>query len=303
MHKLFSAILMATAAAATVACGNGKGEAEAEGTPLMMPFVRTNVDTTMSILSIKDNEFEKAMPKKLFYGEADSAQVEKLWPGDSVPSSISCFVVEKDGKRALFDTGNGKAKGGKLVERLAMLGLSPDSIDYLFITHFHADHIGGMTHEGKPVFARCEVYVPQAEYDHWVTNGDPKGSAARAMAAYRGRLHRFGYADRLPMGVVAMAAPGHTPGHTVYQIGFHQSAAVGDSLGNQRHMIRTYHCISLSHSCHHDFSRAGILCQSKGTFCIVQNTGQRFVKKKILRGFSVFRNIQGKTDIGEGGIT
>ena len=125
MHKLFSAILMATAAAATVACGNGKGEAEAEaeGTPLMMPFARTNVDTTMSILSIKDNEFEKAMPKKLFYGEADSAQVEKLWPGDSVPSSISCFVVEKDGKRALFDTGNGKAKGGKLVERLAMLGM------------------------------------------------------------------------------------------------------------------------------------------------------------------------------------
>ena len=221
MHKLFSAILMATAAAATVACGNGKGEAEAEaeGTPLMMPFARTNVDTTTSILSIKDNEFEKAMPKKLFYGEADSAQVEKLWPGDSVPSSISCFVVEKDGKRALFDTGNGKAKGGKLVERLAMLGLSPDSIDYLFITHFHADHIGGMTYEGKPVFARCEVYVPQDEYDHWVTNGDPKGSAARAMATYRGRLHRFGYADRLPMGVVAMAAPGHTPGHTVYQIG------------------------------------------------------------------------------------
>ncbi len=218
-------LAIAAAAVGMAACGGQKSgnsdtsepvEAEVE---VMSPFVRINVDTTMSIVSIRDNATEKNMPNKLFYGETDSAEVEQLSPQGSVPSSISCFIIEAEGKRALFDTGVGTENGGMLEERLNALNIAADSIDYLFITHFHNDHIGGMTNDGKAVFTRAEVYVPAAEYDYWVTDGDADGKAAKAMKAYDGRLHRFAYTDKLPMGIVPMAAPGHTPGHTVFRVG------------------------------------------------------------------------------------
>ena len=71
---------------------------------------------------------------------------------DEVPSSMSAFLVHKDGKWLLFDTGLGLPDGG-IRRGLDSLGLSPADIDYLFITHFHGDHIGGMLDaSGAPVY-------------------------------------------------------------------------------------------------------------------------------------------------------
>lgn len=223
--KTTKLLAFAAAAALTLACNTkGKNAAEANGNGSgektgNASFQRINIDSTMTLITIKDNAEDKYMPNSLFYGTTDSALVEALSPTGKVESSISCFIIETQGKRALFDTGNGEEKGGMLMQRLDTLGISPDSIDYVFITHFHNDHIGGLTKGGKPVFGRAEVYVPRKEYDHWVTNGDPKGKAAAAMQAYDGRLHRFEYSERLPLGITPMAAPGHTPGHTVFQKG------------------------------------------------------------------------------------
>ena len=47
-------------------------------------------------------------------------------------------------------------------------------------------------------------------------------------STYGDRLHRFSYSDTLPLGIKPMAAPGHTPGHTVYQMG--RLLVVGDLM-------------------------------------------------------------------------
>ena len=184
---------------------------------------------SLTLITLRDDEGGKRMPNKLFYGEADSALVDSLSPEGSVASSVSCFIVETDGKKILFDTGNGAKRGGKLLERMKSAGISPEDIDVLMITHFHGDHIGGMAVDGVPVFTRAEVYVPGAEFDAWRAMGNAGSKAAiDALGAYSGRLHRFTYEDTLPLGVTALAAPGHTPGHTVYRIG--RLLIVGDLM-------------------------------------------------------------------------
>ena len=216
------AVLLATS------CGNVKKEtAFAEEKAFPYGITVMTVDS-LTLITLQDNANESQMPNKLFYGKEDSARVEQLSPTGSVPSSISCFLVETQGKKVLFDTGNGTKNGGCLLARLDSLDISPDEIDYLMLTHFHNDHINGMLSKDTPVFSRAEVYVPEPEYDFWVTRGDSAGNAARTMHAYADRLHRFAWTDSLPLGIQPMAAPGHTPGHTAYRMG--RLLVVGDLM-------------------------------------------------------------------------
>ena len=213
--KLFA---VSAAVLAAVSCGNKKADAPTDAAQLPEGVTVQKLDS-LTLTTIRDDEGDKRMPNSLFYGEADSAKVDSLSPEGSVPSSISCFLVETQGKKVLFDTGNGTERGGMLLKRLDSIGVKPESIDFLVITHFHSDHIGGMTEGGKPVFTRAEVYVPEAERIYWkyMSNQNAK-AAADAMAAYGDKVHCFKYTDALPLGIKPLAAPGHTPGHTVYQM-------------------------------------------------------------------------------------
>ena len=223
--KLFA---VSAAVLAVVSCGNKKADAPTDAAQLPEGVTVQKLDS-LTLTTIRDDEGDKRMPNSLFYGEADSAKVDSLSPEGSVPSSISCFIVETQGKKVLFDTGNGTERGGMLLKRLDSIGVKPESIDFLVITHFHGDHIGGMTDGGKPVFTRAEVYVPEAERIYWkyMSNQNAK-AAADAMAAYGDKVHCFKYTDALPLGIKPLAAPGHTPGHTVYQMG--RLLIVGDLM-------------------------------------------------------------------------
>lgn len=223
--KLFA---VSAAVLAAVSCGNKKADAATDAAQLPEGVTVQKLDS-MTLTTIRDDEGDKRMPNSLFYGEADSAKVDSLSPEGSVPSSISCFLVETQGKKVLFDTGNGTERGGMLLKRLDSIGVKPESIDYLVLTHFHMDHIGGMTDGGKPVFTRAEVYVPEAERIYWkyMSNQNAK-AAADAMAVYGDKVHCFKYTDALPLGIKPLAAPGHTPGHTVYQMG--RLLIVGDLM-------------------------------------------------------------------------
>lgn len=181
----------------------------------------------MKVTWIRDNANDRVMPLSLF-PDATKAQIDSLSLQDGVPASVSIFLVEKDGKRMLFDTGMG-APDSKLPEGLKSLNVNPADIDYLFITHFHGDHIGGMMKDGNPVFPKAEVYVSKMEYDAWMKMpADKKSQVESTMKAYDARLHQFSFGDTLPCNVVAMEAAGHTPGHTVFQTG--KLLVVGDLM-------------------------------------------------------------------------
>ena len=221
--KTIRMIAASAALLAVASCGDARAGAAATDTGIEQQNpegVTVQKVDTLTLVTLKGNEGEKRMPNKLFYGQADSAKVERLSPEGSVPSSISCFVVCTQGKNILFDTGNGAARGGKMLERLKAAGIEPEEIDLVMLTHFHGDHIGELVAADSAVFPRAQVYAPEEEYAAWsAMEGEGAEMAMQALAAYEGRLHRFLYTDELPLGVKALAAPGHTPGHTVYQIG------------------------------------------------------------------------------------
>lgn len=225
--------LIALFALCLVACTGKKTQ---ESQPTEYEGIHIHELTDMCLIHLQDNKDEARMPNQLFYGENDSALVEQLSPEGSVAASMSCFLVQKDGKNILFDSGVGSASGGQLQKRLKDLNISPADIDYLFITHFHFDHIGGMLEGDSAVFAHAQVYVPETEYTYWYTQ-ESDDLSKKCMDAYGERIHRFATGETLPMGIIAHDAKGHTPGHTIYEIG--NALIAGDfmhgmALQNQR---------------------------------------------------------------------
>jgi 7,8-dihydropterin-6-yl-methyl-4-(beta-D-ribofuranosyl)aminobenzene 5'-phosphate synthase len=65
---------------------------------------------------------------------------EAWQPGLEADWGFSC-LVEEEGRRLLFDTG---AKGAVLLANMENLGIDPQTITDIFISHGHWDHLGGL---------------------------------------------------------------------------------------------------------------------------------------------------------------
>ncbi len=66
-----------------------------------------------------------------------------VFSGDLEPDWGFSSLVEVEGaKRILFDTG---ANGRVLLSNMEKLNVAPDSIDEIFISHAHHDHVGGLS--------------------------------------------------------------------------------------------------------------------------------------------------------------
>lgn len=153
------------------------------------------------------------------FADASDALIDSLGLQDGVPSTISAFLAEKDGVKMLFDTGLGR-KAGRVLPLLDSLGVRTSEIDYLYLTHLHGDHIGGMLDGDKVEFPNATVFVSRMEYEGWMSMpDDKKAQVVKTFGAYEKQLRLFEFGDVLPCGVLPINAVGHTPGHTVYQLG------------------------------------------------------------------------------------
>lgn len=182
-------------------------------------------EPNVEVIPIQDNAEPRLMPRALFADAPDSL-IAALGLEDGVPSSVCAFLVRKDGKEILFDAANG-APDSRLLTVLESYGVAPDQIDYIFITHLHGDHIGGLVKNEAPVFANAELYINQTEYDAWMAM--ERNAAVMAVTqAYGENLKTFSPDGQLPCGVQPIKAYGHTPGHTAYKVG--QALIVGDIM-------------------------------------------------------------------------
>ena len=149
-----------------------------------------------------------------------------------MPPRLSCntFVIELGGRLLLVDAGCGQTAPGGSKQRagLASLGVSPDAVDVVLMTHLHRDHAAGLIDgAGQALFTKAELVVHEDELAFWQDDANRSrlrpsqrvdfDIAKRVLAAFAERLRPVAAGGGVP-GVSAVPTPGHTPGHTAWLI-------------------------------------------------------------------------------------
>lgn len=195
---------------------------------LCLALISCQSATTYEVVALRDNAQPRTMAAALFADTAPEGIIASLGLEDGIPSSTCAFMIKADDKHILFDAGNG-TDDSQLLPAMNANGVQAADIDYIMITHMHGDHIGGMTKGGKAVFENATLYIPKAEYDGWIAMGEERSAQMRAMIeAYGQKVVIFDEQATLPCGIESVAAPGHTPGHTLYRAG--KALIVGDIM-------------------------------------------------------------------------
>lgn len=164
--------------------------------------------------------------------EVQKALADAYLPTDQLQISFTTLLIEGGGRKILVDTGfadNGAAGTGRLFEGLAAVGVAPTAIDLVILSHFHPDHIAGLRRkDGAASFPNAELAVPEAEWAFWMDDARMaqapdamKGAFAqtrRVFGPVAKDVRRFGWDVEVAPGIRSIAAPGHTPGHTVFAV-------------------------------------------------------------------------------------
>lgn len=195
-----------------------------------------------------------------------------LWSRDTpadeknrIRLACNCLLVEWQGesaRRAIIESGHGAKYGEKereiygidpstwLLPSLTEIGVDPDGITDVVLTHLHLDHAGGITQsrDGQivPTFPNAKVHVQKQEFD------DARANFGIMKVSYREEnftpideidawvLHE-GETTPLP-GIRLRPSPGHTRGHQSVLIEGRDRTAifVGDVMPTRHHVGLPY---------------------------------------------------------------
>ncbi|MGA8355856.1 MAG: N-acyl homoserine lactonase family protein [Xanthobacteraceae bacterium] len=166
------------------------------------------------------------------------ANDESVWtPGENVGRSIqfssTCWLIQRGNQWLLWDTGVPESalndpKGWStlpklivyhldktLTEQLATIGLRPNDVTYVALSHTQGDHIGNVR-----LFPNSTVLMQRAEYE-WISTPDGPNDNVNQLKALARKL--MGTPKHLKLldgdtdvfgdgSVTLVSTPGHTPG-------------------------------------------------------------------------------------------
>lgn len=206
------------------------------GTPtLPEPGFRRIKLGEVELIALNDGVARRPLAEE-FVRNAPLAEVRALLasqglPTDRIDIPFTAFLLVAGSRRVLFDTGfadNGGPTTGRLLANLQAAGLQADAVTDVVISHYHGDHIQGLRRkDGGLVFGQADVWVPAPEHAFWMDearmNAAPEAQrggfrVARRVFTDLPRLKRFTPGDTLLPGLRSVAAFGHTPGHTLYDV-------------------------------------------------------------------------------------
>ena len=134
-------------------------------------------------------------------GKGDAATPSQLF--DNLfyvgKTDVGAWVLKTSGGLVLFDTLNNPEEAANIVvPGMRKLGLDPDQIKLVVLTHSHNDHSGGM-----PYFRAKGLRVMVSEADWGPLGGAPNADSV----VHDGQIVTFGETS-----ITFLLIPGHTPG-------------------------------------------------------------------------------------------
>jgi glyoxylase-like metal-dependent hydrolase (beta-lactamase superfamily II) len=152
---------------------------------------------------------------------ADETLLANFIPAEGFRHTANAFLIKANGQNILIDTGTGA--GGIIVEKIQQLGVQPQQINTILITHLHGDHFGGLQRDGIANFPNAKIYLAENELEHFTQINVNQG-AIDILALYENNVETFipgelgSTLNELLPGIFPVAAYGHTPGHALYLI-------------------------------------------------------------------------------------
>jgi N-acyl homoserine lactone hydrolase len=150
----------------------------------------------------------------------------------------SCYLVQHGDDYLLWDTGHAMtapnvAPKVSIVDQLGKLGLKPEQIKYVGISHYHADHTGQVAS-----FPSATLLIGSREWDAITAPKPAEGVNYKPFehwAKGEGKVETLAI-DKDVFGdgsVIVLRTPGHTPGHQSLLVKLPQTGAViivGDAV-------------------------------------------------------------------------
>src|SRR6202047_223414 len=178
--------------------------------------------------------FVKNVPKEEALAAAEAAYM----PKGMVTVPFNPQLINTGSKLILIDSGNGVAnlepsKGavGRTMQNLAAAGVDPKNIDVVLMSHLHPDHTNGIrAADGSIAFPNAEIMVPTKDWEFWMSDENAakaqsnemmKNYFANVKKIYTGiesKVTKYDWGKEVAPGITAIAAPGHTPGHTAFAV-------------------------------------------------------------------------------------
>ena len=179
---------------------------------------------------------------------------EALGPdfGETAMTPVLASLWRGHGRTALVDTGAGVCDalwpgGAGLPAALDRLGVAPETITDVVLTHLDFDHAGGIVagtwpEQISPAFPAAAVRVAAFDLDWWWDAEErPLRVGPRILRTLRdaGVLETFPDGGEVLPGVRARSAPGHCAGHTALEVADGDGVLLhlADAIHHRSHVV------------------------------------------------------------------